>query len=111
MVAGRALGRTRMTSMRTLGFFVDLFERWGAKRPQSRGTSSTIGARRVRRACGRAGADLEILGDPHIENHGDLRLGDRVTIDARFAPTRLRVGAGATLEIGDETSIGFGSVI
>jgi len=75
------------------------------------GRSPEARARQVEAICSSVGDGLTIEGSPFIENEGHLVLGHRVTVSSRFAPTRLRVGAGASLTIGDDASIGFGSVV
>ena len=71
----------------------------------------SVGVGRVRSACTEVGAGLVVEGFPHLENRGTLRLGKSVRIVSRFVPTRLRVGPGAVLDIGDGTTIGYGAVI
>jgi long-chain acyl-CoA synthetase len=75
------------------------------------GRSPEARARQVQAACTSAGDGLTVEGAPFVENEGRLVLGDRITVSSRFAPTRLRVGAGASLIIGDDACIGFGSVL
>jgi long-chain acyl-CoA synthetase len=75
------------------------------------GHSPEARARQVQAACTSAGEGLTIEGSPFVENEGRLVLGRRVTVSSRFAPTRLRVGEGASLTIGDDACIGFGAVL
>jgi long-chain acyl-CoA synthetase len=75
------------------------------------GRSPDARARQVQAVCTSAGEGLHVEGAPFIENEGQLVLGRRVTVSSRFAPTRLRVGAGASLTIGDDARIGFGAVV
>jgi long-chain acyl-CoA synthetase len=75
------------------------------------GRSPEARARQVEAICTSVGDGLTIEGSPFIENEGQLVLGRRVTVSSRFAPTRLRVGEGASLTIGDDARIGFGSVL
>ncbi|HMI83093.1 MAG TPA: AMP-binding protein [Polyangiaceae bacterium] len=75
------------------------------------GRSPEARARQVQAACTDVGDGLSVDGAPFIENEGHLVLGRRVTVSSRFAPTRLRVGEGASLTIGDDASIGFGAVL
>jgi long-chain acyl-CoA synthetase len=75
------------------------------------GRSPEARSRQVQAVCTRVGDGLTIEGSPFIENEGQLILGRGVTVSSRFAPTRLRVGEGASLTIGDDASIGFGAVL
>jgi len=75
------------------------------------GRSPEARARQVQAFCTSAGHGLTVEGSPFVENEGRLVLGQRVTVSSRFAPTRLRVGEGASLTIGDDVRIGFGAVV
>jgi long-chain acyl-CoA synthetase len=75
------------------------------------GRSPEARARQVQAFCTSGGAGLTVEGAPFVENEGRLVFGQRVTVSSRYAPTRLRVGEGATLSIGDDVHIGFGSVL
>jgi long-chain acyl-CoA synthetase len=75
------------------------------------GRSADGRARQVQAECTSTGDGLYIEGSPFVENEGRLVLGHRVTVSSRFAPTRLRVGEGASLTIGDDARIGFGAVV
>jgi acetyltransferase-like isoleucine patch superfamily enzyme len=75
------------------------------------GRSPEARARQIQAACTSAGDGLIVEGSPFIENEGHLVLGRRVTVSSRFAPTRLKVGEGASLTIGDDARIGFGAVV
>jgi long-chain acyl-CoA synthetase len=86
-----------------MGTLQKLAERWGLS-PEGR-------ARRLRAECNAVGTDLAVEGSPIVENEGTITLGRGVTVNARFAPTRLKVGPGGLLRIGDEVDIGFGSVL
>jgi long-chain acyl-CoA synthetase len=75
------------------------------------GRSPQARARQVLAVCTVAGDGLTVDGAPFVENEGRLVLGHRVTVSSRFAPTRLRVGEGASLTIGDDATIAFGAVV
>ncbi|MET0593608.1 MAG: AMP-binding protein, partial [Polyangiaceae bacterium] len=75
------------------------------------GRSPEARARQVQAVCSSGGEGLTVEGAPFIENQGRLALGNRVTISSRFAPTRLCVGEGAELTVGDDARIGFGAVL
>jgi maltose O-acetyltransferase len=44
----------------------------------------------------------------YVRNSGTIRIGERVQIESRFAPTLLTTSPGGLLEIGDRTFINFG---
>ena len=68
-------------------------------------------ARRFASACTRLGEAVTLDGEPDVANEGELTIGARVHIEARAVPTRLRVGPGGSLGIGDDTRIAFGAII
>jgi acetyltransferase-like isoleucine patch superfamily enzyme/acyl carrier protein len=49
------------------------------------------------------------MGDPHLEIHGELRVGRSFELRSQPVQTHLVVHSGARLEIGDQVSIGAGS--
>ena len=75
------------------------------------GRSAEGRARQVEAICTSVGEGLTVQGSPFIENEGNLTLGRRVTVSSHLAPTRLRVGEGASLTVGDDARIGFGAVL
>jgi acyl-CoA synthetase (AMP-forming)/AMP-acid ligase II/acetyltransferase-like isoleucine patch superfamily enzyme len=75
------------------------------------GRSPARRAGRLRAECSAAGEGLRVDGSPVVENEGTLTLGSGVGVNARFAPTRLKVGPGGVLRVGDDVEIGFGSVL
>jgi long-chain acyl-CoA synthetase len=75
------------------------------------GRSPEARARQVQAVCTSGGDGLHVEGAPFVENRGRLVVGSRVVISSRFAPTRLSVGEGAAITIGDDARIGFGAVV
>jgi acetyltransferase-like isoleucine patch superfamily enzyme len=70
-----------------------------------------LSARWQLRTCTSVGAWTRVSGRVHVENRGELVIGARVQILARFAPSLLVVFDGGRLEIGDRTMVNFGADI
>jgi acetyltransferase-like isoleucine patch superfamily enzyme len=68
-------------------------------------------ARVYLRRCTRVGLFTRVYGRPHIHNRGTLIVGERVLIWSTTATTELAVFPGGTLEIGDATTINYGTSI
>lgn len=69
-------------------------------------------SRRWLRASTQLGAAPQLVGKPDVfDDGGELRIGDRFRLASRPVPSHLVAGPGATLEIGDDVSIGFGAAI
>lgn len=68
-------------------------------------------ARLYLRRCTRVGLFTRVYGRPRIVNKGTLRIGERVRIWSTTARTEFAVFAGGVLEIGDGTSINYGTSI
>lgn len=56
-------------------------------------------------SCTKVGRFVSINGKPHIENKGEIILGDEVRIWSNVVKTSIYIGKGATLEIGKNTHI------
>lgn len=63
------------------------------------------------RRCTSVGLFTRVYGRPYVFNKGTLTIGERVLIWSTLARTELAVFPGATLEIGDRTSINYGTSI
>lgn len=72
---------------------------------------SAARARLYLRRCTSVGLFTRVYGRPYVFNKGTLTIGERVLIWSTIARTELAVFQGATLEIGDRTSINYGTSI
>jgi acetyltransferase-like isoleucine patch superfamily enzyme/acyl carrier protein len=68
-------------------------------------------ARLCLRQCDEVGADPRVEGWPTVVSEGAIRIGRSFRLASRPAPSHLRTGPGALLEIGDNVSIGHGAGI
>jgi acetyltransferase-like isoleucine patch superfamily enzyme len=59
--------------------------------------------------CARVGASPRVLGKVWIHGEGQVRLGDRVTLDGRVAPIELHAEPGAEIVIGNDVRIEGGA--
>lgn len=72
---------------------------------------SALLARVYLRRCTRVGLFTRVYGRPRIDNKGTLTIGTRVRIWSTTARTELAVFKGGVLDIGDGTSINYGTSI
>lgn len=72
---------------------------------------SAARARLYLRQCTSVGLFTRVYGRPYVFNKGTLTIGERVLIWSTLARTEFAVFPGATLEIGDRTSINYGTSI
>jgi acetyltransferase-like isoleucine patch superfamily enzyme len=63
------------------------------------------------RNCTSVGKWVRIRGKVMVRNEGTIRLGDRVRFRAKVATSELATWNGGTLEIGEGTTINYGSSI
>ncbi len=63
------------------------------------------------RNCTSVGAWTRVTGRIHVNNQGELIIGERVQILARFVPSIFVVLPGGRLEIGDRTMLNYGADI
>lgn len=54
---------------------------------------------------------VRLYGRPKVINRGTLSVGDRVQLSATVAMTELSVASGATLSIGEQTFVNYGTSI
>ncbi|MBK7857965.1 MAG: AMP-binding protein [Archangiaceae bacterium] len=66
---------------------------------------------RFARAVSTVGSGLTLDGAGWVENLGTLTIGRNFAMSSRIVPTRLKVGRDALLSIGDDVSVGFGTVV
>lgn len=77
-------------------------------------SSKALSAGRARwylRSCTHVGLFTRVYGRPHVHNMGRLIIGERVLLWSTLIPSEFAVFPGATLEIGDRTSINYGTSI
>jgi acetyltransferase-like isoleucine patch superfamily enzyme len=72
---------------------------------------STIGGAVWLRQCDHVGIRARTYGRPHIENHGRIRIGNRVRLSSAFSPLELFTGPAGLIEIGDSVFINYGTMI
>ena len=68
-------------------------------------------ARYKLRRCASVGLEPRVRGNVWIHGEGEIRIGDRVFFDGRFAPIELHPWPGAVILIGDDSYIGGGTSI
>lgn len=92
-------------------------------RPTGRRRPAGVVSGKIREACavlraqwhlrgaGRVPPTVRLYGRPMVNNAGTLLVGDRVRLSATVATTELAIGNGATLTIGEQTFINYGTSI
>lgn len=63
------------------------------------------------RSCTRVGARPRVWGRPHIQNRGQINIGNRLMLVCRIVPASLVTRPGAVLDIGSRVYINFGANI
>jgi maltose O-acetyltransferase len=71
--------------------------------------AAMLRARLLLRSCRRG--RVYAFGRVLVENHGTITLGDRVYFVAGMLPAELRCGPGATLEVGEDSGLGYAASI
>lgn len=72
---------------------------------------SVLWARLCLRWRARVGRSVSVTGRVWIHGGGEVRIGDRVRLEAGLAPIELHAGPGGRLVIGDDVVVGAGTVI
>jgi len=73
--------------------------------------AAVLRARYYLRSAQSLGPRVRLWGIPAIKNEGQLLLGDRVRLASEISTLELKVGPGATLQIGDRVLINHGCSI
>jgi len=63
------------------------------------------------RSVDRVGLDPVLIGRPHIDNEGRIRIGDRFSFSSRPARSHLVAMRGGSIEIGDRVVVYYGAAI
>jgi acetyltransferase-like isoleucine patch superfamily enzyme len=73
--------------------------------------SAVLRAQWYLRGASRVPTTVRLYGRPLVNNGGTLTVGDRVRLSATVATTELAIAPGATLTIGEQTFINYGTSI
>jgi FkbH-like protein len=63
------------------------------------------------RGCTRVGRGARAIGSPLVRNGGRIVIGKRFQVTSRWNPVELTTREGATIEIGDDVAINYGTLI
>ena len=70
-----------------------------------------LAARYYLRRCTHVGRYVQLMGRPLVVNRGKIIIGERVWIDSTTVRCELVAQSGGTLEIGDRTTLNYGTSI
>src|ERR1700733_9495185 len=63
------------------------------------------------RSCDAVGVGARLSGWPIVKNGGEIRIGKDLSLICWWCPVELSVGPGATLTLGDNVIINYGTLI